>query len=60
MYKLEVTEEELLFLHDSCVSKMANLAEAHLEEYPRYQLAQVVVNKIYKAVEAENITEEKF
>ena len=32
MYTLELTEEELQFIHDRCSRKAARLEEAHLEE----------------------------
>lgn len=60
MYKLELTEEELLLMHDSCVSKIARLEEAHLESSPRYHLFQQVLHKIYEARGLQNTTEEKF
>jgi hypothetical protein len=60
MYKLELTEEELLFLHDRCVSKIARLEEAHLEDIPCYRLSWQVLHKIYEARGLTNTTEEKF
>lgn len=59
-YNLELTEEELLFLHDRCVSKLARLEEAHLEDIPCYQLSRQVLYKIYAARGLKNTTEEKF
>ena len=38
MYTLTLTEEELLFLHDMCVSKIARLEEANLKDTPCYRL----------------------
>jgi hypothetical protein len=60
MYKLELTEEELLFLHDRCVSKLARLEEAHLEDIPCYQLSRQVLYKIYAARGLTDTSEEKF
>lgn len=60
MYNLNLTEEELLLLHDICVSKIARLEEAHLEDIPRYHLSQQVLHKIYEARGLQNTTEEKF
>lgn len=60
MYNLNLTEEELLFLHDACISKIARLEEAHLEDIPRYHLSQQVLHKIYEARGLQNTTEEKF
>jgi hypothetical protein len=60
MYKLELTEEELMFLHDRCVSKLARLEEAYLEDIPCYQLSRQVLYKIYAARGLKNTTEEKF
>jgi predicted transcriptional regulator len=60
MYKLELTEEELLFLHDSCTSKIARLEEAHLDNIPRYHLSKQVLHKIYEARGLKNTTEDKF
>lgn len=59
-YKLELTEEELVFLPDRCVSKLARLEEAHLEDIPCYQLSRQVLYKIYAARGLNNTTEEKF
>lgn len=60
MYKLELTEEELQFLHDRCISKIARLEEAHLEDIPCYRLSWQVLHKIYEARGLKNTTEEKF
>lgn len=58
MYTLELTEEELQFLHDRCTHKIARLEEAHLKDVPCYRLSWQVLHKIYEARGLET-TEEK-
>lgn len=60
MYNLNLTEEELQFLHDRCVSKIARLEEAHLEDIPCYHLSWQVLHKIYEARSLKNVVKEKF
>ena len=48
MYTLELTEEELQFIHDRCSRKAARLEEAHLEDIPCYRLSWQVMSKINK------------
>lgn len=60
MYTLELTEEELNFLHDRCSRKAARLEEAHLEDLPCYRLSWQVIHKIYEAKNIKKATEEKF
>lgn len=59
-YKLELTEEELQFLHDRCVSKIARLEEAHLKDIPCYRVSWQVIHKIYEAKNIKKATEERF
>ena len=47
-YILELTEEELQFIHDRCSRKAARLEEAHLEDIPCYRLSWQVMSKISK------------
>ena len=49
IYTLELTEEELQFIHDRCSRKAARLEEAHLEDIPCYRLSWQVMSKINKA-----------
>ena len=60
MYTLELTEEELDFLHDRCSRKAARLEEANLEDLPCYRLSWQVIHKIYEARGLQTTTEEKF
>ena len=60
MYTLELTEEELDFLHDRCSRKAARLEEANLEDLPCYRLSGQVIHKIYEARGLKKATEEKF
>ena len=60
MYTLELTEEELNFLHERCSRKAARLEEAHLEDLPCYRLSWQVIHKIYEAKNIKKATEEKF
>ena len=46
MYALELTEEELKFIHTRCSRKIARLEEAHLEDIPCYRIAWQLINKI--------------
>ncbi len=39
MYTLELTEEELQYIHDRCSRKAARLEEAGLTDIPCYSLA---------------------
>ena len=59
-YLLELTEEELQFIHDRCSRKAARLEEAHLEDIPYYRLSWQVMTKIFKARNITKATEEKF
>lgn len=51
MYTLELTEEELQFIHDRCSRKAARLEEAHLEDIPCYRLSWQVMSKINKVLD---------
>jgi hypothetical protein len=51
MYTLELTEEELQFIHDRCSRKAARLEEAGLTDIPCYSLAWDIMTKIYKVQE---------
>ncbi len=57
-YTLELTEEELNFLHDRCSRKAARLEEAHLEDIPCYRLSWQVMSKINK-IRDDKTTEEE-
>lgn len=59
MYKLELTEEELLFIRDRCSRKIARLEEAHLKDVPCYRLSWQVLYKTYEAQDLKNAAEEK-
>ena len=60
MYKLELTEEELMFLYDRCSRKAQRLEEAGLEDIPCYRLSWQIIHKIYEARGLKNTTKEKF
>jgi hypothetical protein len=47
-FTLELTEEELKFIHDRCSRKAARLEEAGLTDIPCYRLSWQVMTKIYK------------
>lgn len=49
MYKLELTEEELMFLYDRCSRKAQRLEEAGLEDIPCYRLSWRLIHKIHEA-----------
>ena len=55
IYLLELTEEELQFIHDRCSRKAARLEEAHLEDIPCYRLSWQIISKIstLRSVEGE-------
>ena len=55
-YTLELTEEELNFIYDRCVRKIARIEEAHLEDTPCYRLSWQVISKISKVRAAEGAT----
>lgn len=59
-YVLELTEEELQFIHDRCSRKAARLEEAGLEDIPCYYLSWQVMTKIHEARNTKKATEEKF
>ena len=46
MYKLELTEEELMFLYDRCSRKAQRLEEAGLQDIPCYRLSWQLIHKI--------------
>ena len=48
MYTLELTKEELDFIHDRCSRKAARLEESNLEDLPCYRLAWQLITKISK------------
>ena len=48
MMKLELTEEELQFIYDRCLSKAARLEDSNLEDTPCYRLSWYVMSKILK------------
>lgn len=48
-YTLELTQEELDFIHERCSRKAQRLEEAHLEDIPCYRLSWQVMSKISKA-----------
>lgn len=47
-YTLELTQEELDFIHERCSRKAQRLEEAHLEDIPCYRLSWQVMSKISK------------
>lgn len=47
-YILELTQEELDFIHERCSRKAQRLEEAHLEDIPCYRLSWQVMSKISK------------
>lgn len=49
MFTLELTEEELDFIHDRCSRKAARLEEANLTDLPCYRIAWQIIPKIFKA-----------
>lgn len=50
-YTLELTEEEIKFIHERCSRKAARLEEAHLKDIPCYRLSWQVMSKIHKVLE---------
>lgn len=47
-YTLELTEEELEFIHERCQRKAARLEEAQLTDIPCYRLSWQVMHKIFE------------
>ena len=52
-YTLELTQEELDFIHERCSRKAQRLEDAGLEDIPCYRLSWQVMSKISKVKKAQ-------